>query len=163
MMMMLNTKIPVIMLGDYVGAGVGGNQLNSRVLKNDIKQIKPGVLEENIVVAERTREATGVVRDSFSEVVVRFTKQSASQLYVQAASIKYNQSGKFLCKEIYYGTVTKGVTTPDPTNPFAGMQGMPGMGGFPGMPTSPGGGGQMPGGLDGLNDLIKQMQKGLGQ
>lgn len=159
MLQALNTKIPVMILGDYQGQGIGANQLNLRVVKNDIKQLKPGLLEQDIITQETERKASGEVKNSFSETVIRFTKQNANQLYVQAASIKYRNDGHFLDKVIFYGTVTRGQVMPDATNPFAGMPG--GGGSFPGMPTSPSGGaGGMPG-LDGLNQLIKQMQNGL--
>lgn len=158
MMQALNTKIPVMILGDYQGQGIGANQLNLRVVKNDIKQLKPGLLEQDIITQETERKASGELKNSYSETVIRFTKQNASQLYVQAASIKYRNDGHFLDKVIFYGTVTRGQVMPDAANPFAGM---PGAGSFPGMPTSPSGGaGGMPG-LDGLNQLIKQMQNGL--
>jgi hypothetical protein len=155
----LTTTMPVVVLGEYQGKGVADNQLDSRLMKNDIKQLKPGVLEENIIVQERERKVSGEIKNSFSETVIRFTKTNASQLYVQAASIKYRSDGHFLEKVIFYGTVNRGQTTPDPSNPFAG--GFPGMGSMPGMPTSGQGGAGGMGGLDGLNNLIKQLQNGL--
>lgn len=163
MMQAMNTKIPVVILGDYQGQGIGANMLNLQVVKNDIKQLKPGLLEQDIITREAERKTTGELKNSFSETVIRFTKLNSSQLYVQAASIKYKNDGHFLDKVIFYGTVNRGQTMPDPSQ----MMGMPGLGSFPGMPTSPGGGngapGGLPSGLDGLNDVIRQLQKGLGQ
>jgi hypothetical protein len=157
----MTTKIPVVILGEYQGQGIGANTLNLRMLKNDIKQLKPGTLEENIIVQNQERKAaTGEIKNSISETVIRFTQINANQLYVQAASIKYRNDGHFLSKEIYYGTVNRGQTTMDPTNPFGGGS-FPGMGSIPGMPTSPQGGAGGMGGLDGLNNLIKQLQNGL--
>jgi hypothetical protein len=165
MMQALTTTTPVVLLGDYQGVGIAGSTLNNRTVKNDIKQLKPGVLEQNIVTQENERKPGGEIKQSISETVIRFTKLNPTQLYVQAASLKYRNDGHFLDKVIFYGTVNRGVTTPDPTNPMMGMPQVPGMGSFPGMMTSPSGGNGGSGmpGLDGLNDLIRQMQQGLGQ
>lgn len=149
----LSMGIPVLVLGDLSGVGVTGNALRSTVVKNDIKQLKPGVLEENLVVNENERNArTGQVRNSFSETILRFTKINPTQLYVQAASIKYRNDGHFLEKVIMYGTVNRGVTTPDPAaNPLGGMPGF-GAGSIPGLPSSGGGG------FGDLNQMLKQLQ-----
>lgn len=146
------TTVPVMYLGDLSGAtGVSGNQLNSRVVKNSIKQLKPGLIEQNIVTQESERNAqNGQLRYGFSENVLRFTKLNQNQIYVQVAMLKYRNDGHFLSKVIMYGTVNRGQgQSMDMANPFGGM---PGMGSFPGMPTSPAGG------LNDLNNLIKNLQ-----
>jgi hypothetical protein len=163
--MLLNSTIPVVVLGDYSGQGLVGTTLNQRVVKNTIKQLKPGVLEQDVVCQTSERQQDNAIKNSYVETVYRFTKLNSSQLYVQAATVSYRNDGHFLDKVIYYGTLNRGQVMPDPSsNPFAGMPSMPpGMGSFPGMPTSPGGGNGMPSGLDGLNDVIRELQKGLGQ
>lgn len=127
--------------------GVTGNQLNSQVMKNDITQLKPNVLEECVVTWDNDRNpTTGKVRNSWSESVLRFTRLNSSQLYVQAATVKYRQDGKFENKILMYGTVTRG----------AAQTGMPSMQGFP--MTMPGGGAGGAGGMPGLDQLLKQLQ-----
>ncbi len=149
------TGIPVMYLGDLTGVGVTGNQLSSRVVKNVIKELKPGVLEQNIVAQEAERQKqTGQVRNSYSETVLRFTKINTSQLYVQAATLKYRSDGQFLQKVIMYGTVNRGQNTEN-ANPFSGLPGMSGS--FPGLPSSPSGG---MGGFGDLNKMLKDLQQG---
>jgi hypothetical protein len=98
-----------INLGDIVGGvGVTGNSLNSRVLKNEVKRLANNSIEQVIVTYDRVQNPkTGKVRDSYSESVLRFFKQNNNQLYVQAASVGYNQQGQFEDKIVMYGTVYK--------------------------------------------------------
>lgn len=129
------------------GIGVTGNYLQSRVAKNEIRELKPGVLEQTIVTRDSdTNSKNGKVRQAYSENVLRFTKISPSQLYVQVATVKYNVNGKFENKCIMYGTVNRGQM---------------GMGGFPSLMGVPGqaGGGNMFGGLE---QMINQMNRSLG-
>jgi hypothetical protein len=112
------------------------------VLKNDIRELKPGVLEQNIVVNTQERKAKdGKLVHSVTETVIRFTKLNQSQLYVQAASVQYAKDGQFETKVLMYGTVNRGQASAGP---------LPGA--FPGMPASGGGG------LGDLNNLLKNLQ-----
>ncbi len=107
-------------LGDLTsGVGVTGNALESRLVKNEIKALAPGTLEQQIVTynADRSR-ATGKVRYSYSESVLRFTKMQSDQLYVQAASVDYDRNGRFESKVVLFGTVSRGA----PASPLQEMQ-----------------------------------------
>lgn len=158
MLSTLATGVPVLCLGDITGVGVTGNSLNSRVVKNVIKQLKPGVLEQNIVVQEAERQArTNEVRNSFSESVLRFTKINPNQLYVQAASLKYRKDGHLLEKVLMYGTVNKGQNMGDPSG-MGGMMGFPGMPGMPGAGALPGGSSSPGSGFGALDEMLKQLQ-----
>lgn len=163
--LMLSATIPAVVLGDYEGQGIPGSQLRQHVVKNTIKQLKPGMLEQDVICQMQERQQDGAIKNGYFETIYRFTKLNQNQLYVQAATVNYRNDGRFMDKTIYYGTLNRGQVMPDPSaNPFAGMPNMPqGMGSFPGMPTSPNGSNGMPAGLDGLNDVIRQLQKGLGQ
>jgi hypothetical protein len=148
MLSMLTTTQPMMVLGDLSGAtGVTGNALQNVVVKNDIRQLKQGVLEENLIVQESERHhETGQVKRTYSETVLRFTRLNPRQLYVQAASIKYRHDGHFLSKVIMFGTMTRGVS--GGAYPMGGFPG----GAFPGVnPSGAGGFGQ-------LNDMLKQLQ-----
>jgi hypothetical protein len=127
--------------------GVTGNVLNSQLIKNEIKELKPGVVEQVVVTWDNDRNPTsGKQRYSYSESVLRFTQLSPSQLYVQAAAVKYRNDGKFQNKNLLYGTITRGAGRPSgfPLTP----------GGFgQGLPVMPGGGG-----MPGFNELFKQLQ-----
>ena len=143
MLQSMTASIPVLLLGEASNArGVTGNIFSSQVLKNDIRELKPGVLEQNIVVNTQERKAkNGNLVHSVTETVIRFTKLNPSQLYVQAASVQYAKDGQFETKVLMYGTVNRGQASAGP---------LPGA--FPGMPASGGGG------LGDLNNLLKNLQ-----
>lgn len=115
--MMANMKVPVILHFGYVSTraggmetGVSGNQIEQNVVKNDIRQLAPDVIEEQIVTRNKTVQTAGSGRteQGYTESVLRFTKQSNTQLFVLAASVEYDKSGKFLRKLIMSGTVIRG-------------------------------------------------------
>lgn len=112
-------------LGDLrQGVGVTGNLREARVLKNEIRELKPGVLEQDIVnyTVDVNRES-GRTQKGYAESVLRFYRQGPNKLYVQAATVGYTEKGKFMDKIVLYGTVTRG----------AASSGMPGYSGaFPG-------------------------------
>ena len=112
-------------LGDLEnGVGVTGNQLQSRVVRNDITELAPGVLEQVVVTYNLVRNpTTGKSRYGYSENVVRFTRQTSNKLYVQAATVSYLSNGRFEDKTILYGMVTRGQGTGS-ANPLDGL--MPG-------------------------------------
>jgi len=117
--------------------GVSGNQLEERVVRNIIRELAPGVLEQQIITSEAERNAhTGQLRYGYGESVIRLTKQTSDQLYAQVATVTYTQDRQFRRKIILYGALRRGVvmnTSPDPMAGFGNMLNMPG-----------GGNGQMP-------------------
>lgn len=139
--MMANMKVPVILHFGTVSTsgsmevGVSGNQIDQRVVKNDIRQLAPEVVEEQIVTQNSSVQSGGRSESGYTESVLRFTRQSPTQLYVLAASVDYDRSGKFMRKLIMYGNVVRGQvmnTSPVPTgmgNLTQMMQGMEGGGG----------------------------------
>jgi hypothetical protein len=139
--MMANMKVPVILHFGTVSTsgsmevGVSGNQIDQRVVKNDIRQLAPEVVEEQIVTRNNSVQQGGKAESGYTESVLRFTRQSSTQLYVLAASVDYDAHGKFLRKLIMYGNVVRGQvmnTSPVPTgmgNLSQMMQGMQGSGG----------------------------------
>lgn len=143
--MMANMKVPVILHFGTVSTrgsmevGVSGNQIDQRVVKNDIRQLAPEVVEEQIITRNNSVQSSGQSESGYTESVLRFTRQSSTQLYVLAASVDYDRSGKFLRKLIMYGNVIRGQvmnTSPVPTgmgNMTQMIQGMEGGGGANGM------------------------------
>lgn len=168
---MQNMQVPV-MLALKLGApvqsyehGVTGDKLSKELMKNTLKELGRGYLEQDVVTKDTERGADGRARVGYSESVLRFTRLSESQLYLQAAYVYYNTQAKFQAKYILYGTLNRTygqapATTANPygtqtmPNPFGGM--MPGMGGMGGM-----GGGT--GGAQGLQDAAGALQKMLQQ
>jgi len=158
-------KVPVqLYLGNVqtsgMETGVSGNQLRSTVLKNEIRELSPGVLEEQIVTEEVSRNAqTGAVVKSYGETVLRFTRQSSDQFYVQAAVVTFTDTRRFKRKIILYGTVRKGqVVQQNQPNAMPGMGDLSKMMGVPGAGAGGGAGsGQMPQIPPALQEQLKQM------
>src|SRR5690606_2257638 len=92
--------------------------------KNVIRDLGPGVLEQQIVTKYTSKTQSGKVNSGYDENVMRFTKLPSGQLYVLCAAVKYSSSGKYLSKLIMYGNVDKGRRMQ--TNPYAQMNSMMG-------------------------------------
>jgi hypothetical protein len=142
--------IAVMHLGSLSNAtGPTGNALSAQVVKNDVRQLKEGVLEQDLVTyGQDYNPKTGRTRNSFSETVLRFTRISPNQLYVQAADVNYRPDGHFQNKYLLYGTVNRGQA--------AQIPGMPGM--MPGGMQIPGLTGGNGSGAGGLDQLLKGLQ-----
>jgi hypothetical protein len=158
--MMANMNVPIMLnFGEVTGAmgeeGLSGNAFHSKVLKNSIRELSPSVLEQQIVTSEvQQNKKTGQTRNEYSETVIRFTKQSATQLYVQAASVNYTADKRFERKIILYGTVNHGTVARNNANPLSGS-------GFGNLFSQPGGMQvpNLPGGVD-MNQLQKLLNPG---
>lgn len=181
--MMGNMEAPVVMLHfgkaatDSLQTGVSGNDFRQEVAKNVLRDLAPGVVEEQIITKWVTKTTSGKVNSGYDESVMRFKKVNDSQLYVLLASVKYSSSGKYLSKLIMSGTVDKGRRMQE--NPYGNMNQMMGQmmnqgslqqllgGSGGGRPIQvPQGGIRMPGGAggagnaaDSLNDILKQLNQ----
>jgi hypothetical protein len=116
---------------------VSGNKMRQVVLKNEVRQLGGGAVEEQIVTQTTTWDKrTGRPRVGYGETVVRFSTQSPTVMYVNAASVEYGADKKFLCKMMLYGSIGKGVVmNTDPMSAMTqGMGGLGGTGSFGGMP-----------------------------
>lgn len=159
-------------LGDLTsGRGVTGNELNSQLVKNTLRQLAPNVVEQNVVTRDSDRNPkTGKVKQGYSENVVRFTRQSANQLYVQAATVSYRSDGKFQTKIILYGTLDRssggsysnspygGLNPYGGASPFGASKGNPFGGAFPG-----GGAGGMGASMEAIQKMMQQMSGAAGR
>ncbi len=150
--------VPVIFsFGDIQSSqyakGLSGNEFVQRTLKNQVRELAPNVLEQQIVAeCNEIMRSTGQPRKRYEESVLRFTKVNSQQMYVQAAQVVFGGDRRFQQKIVMYGYVTKGQVAN--TNPYSGMMQMmqPGQSGagqgFPGLSPGQnpfGGGGQSPG------------------
>jgi hypothetical protein len=110
------------------------------LLKNSIRQLAPGVLEEQIITQQTSWDPkTGQAHSGYGESVIRFTARNPQQMYVQAASVNYSASKRFQMKMVFGGWVTKGqVTNTDPMSAMGGMGGMGGIGEIQKMLGQPG-------------------------
>jgi hypothetical protein len=144
-----NMSVPLIMqfgnantVGSAGETSLSGEQFQSAVMKNDIRQLEPGVLEQQIVTRQTYyAKKTNAPRSGYGETVIRFIWRGPTQMYVQAATVEYDGSKRFLTKTVLGGYVQKGQAMN--TDPMSSMQ-MPGMT-IPGM--MPNGSG-MPNGLN---------------
>jgi hypothetical protein len=140
--------------------GVDGGEASARLLKNEIRQLQSGVLEQQIVVEKTERNVkTGAIEKGFDETVIRFTKQSSEQFYVQVATVAYTDTKRYKDKLILYGTVYKGRVAQNNPTVMPGLGDMskllgPGAGGAPG-------GGQLPNmpNMQGAGNIMEQLQK----
>ncbi len=153
-----NMQVPVayaLHLGNLTSAvGVTGNQLQSRLMKNDLKQLRSDVVEQVVVTRDSDRNTqTGTTRLGYSESVLRFTRISSNQLYFQSASVNYQNDGKFLDKVILYGTLNRVAN-----GGTAAVPGLPGLPGFPGAAGQAGGGNVMDA-MRQLQQMMQQMQR----
>jgi hypothetical protein len=153
--MMANMKVPVVLHFGTVSTsgsmevGVSGNQIDQRVVKNEIRQLAPTVVEEQIVTRNSSVQTSGRAEEGYTESVLRFTRQSPTQMYCLAASVDYDASGKFLRKLIMYGNVVRGQvmdTSPYPT----------GMGNMTQV-LQQAGGGAGAGGMAGLSSILNSL------
>ncbi len=166
--MLANMQVPVtysLHLGAPVQAyerGVTGNQLSKELMKNTLKELARGVLEQEVVTKDEDRQTdTGRVQTGYSESVLRFTRISQSQLYLQAAYVYYRNDGKFQAKYMLYGTLNRSYSQPA-AHPYGtpyGAQVSPygGTSPYAGQPNPFGG--MMPGMGGGNGNLQQQMQQ----
>lgn len=167
--MAASMPVPVIFsFGDIQSSqfakGLSGNEFVQRTLRNQVRELAPNVLEQQIVAeCNEIMRATGQPRKRYEESVLRFTKVNAQQMYVQAAQVVYGPDKKFQQKIIMYGYVTKGQQAD--TNPYSGIMPMmqPGQSGFPlmqpgqGFPMmQPGQQLQLPPGFNPLQNMFGQ-------
>jgi hypothetical protein len=94
------------------GTGITGNALHNQVIKNDIRQLGNGIVEQDLVSYNQERNPRdGRMQSGYSEMVLRFYQQAGQQLYVQVASVNYLADGRFKDKILLYGTVQRASST----------------------------------------------------
>ena len=159
--MMGSMKVPIAMrFGDFQSdastPGVSGNSLSISLLSNRIKQLSPGIMEQQMITQENSRIArTGRTYSTYNENVFRFTQRGSSQMYVEVAVVSYDMARRFLRKYVLYGYVNKGAVQQDFSNPYSALQQMMGGSGGAGGMQIPGMGGGSGNPLQQLQDLQK--------
>lgn len=167
---MANMQMPAMYalhLGDLTsGRGVTGNELNSQLMKNTLRQLAPDVVEQNVVTRDSDRNpTTGKMKLGYSESVLRFTRQSSNRLYVQAATVSYRSDGRFQTKIILYGYLDRSSGGAYGANPYGGVNPYGGTNPYgnanPFGGLMPGGaGGGMGGGMQAIEKMMQQMTGG---
>ncbi len=135
--------------------GVTGGQINNSLMKNTIKQLTKGVLEQQVVTRDVETGTNGQVKTGYTESVLRFTQQIGDTLYCQAASVSYDDHGNYLNKVLLAGTLSRGSGGAPNLNPgtavIGGQQGGGGLGDMFGDGSMSSGG---------MTDLFGQGQQG---
>lgn len=169
---MANMQMPAMYalhLGDLTsGRGVTGNELNSQLMKNTLRQLAPDVVEQNVVTRDSDRNpTTGKTKLGYSESVLRFTRQSSNRLYVQAATVSYRSDGRFQTKIILYGYLDRSSGSTYSSNPYGGLNPYGGANPYGGGAANPfggllpgGGNGGMGGGMQAIEKMMQQMTGG---
>ncbi len=157
--MMGNMKVPIaIKFGNFqssaMNPGISGNSFSIGVISNRLKQLSPGIMEQQVITQENVRTKAGKAYSTYSENVFRFTQRGSSQMYVEVASVTYDMARRFMRKMVLYGYINKGSVQQDFSNPYAGLQQMMGGSGAGGMQI-PGMGGGSGNPLQQLQDLQK--------
>lgn len=103
-------------LGDLnSGWGVTGNELNCQLKRNEMKQSNENSVEQQIVTLDTDRNPrTKKSRSGYTENVLSFTRVDKNKLYLQAASVSYDNDGKFQNKVILTGTLNRTDNYPNP-------------------------------------------------
>ena len=103
-------------LGDLnSGWGVTGNELNCQLKKNEMKQSNDNSVEQQIVTLDTDRNPrTKKTRSGYTENVLSFTRVEKNKLYLQAASVSYDNDGRFQNKVILTGTLNRTDNYPNP-------------------------------------------------
>lgn len=159
--MMGNMQVPVaVKFGNFQSTaatpGISGNTFTLGVLSNRLKQLSPGIMEQQVITQENIRTKAGKAYSTYNENVFRFTQRGSSQMYVEVASVSYDMQKRFMRKMVLYGYINKGAVQQDYSNPYAALQQM--MGGGAGgmqMPSMPGMGGGSGNPFQQLQDLQK--------
>ncbi len=162
---MANMQMPAMYalhLGDLSsGRGVTGNELNSQLMKNTLRQLAADVVEQNVVTRDSDRNpTTGKTKLGYSESVLRFTRQSANRLYVQAATVSYRSDGRFQTKTILYGYLDRSSGGAYGSNPYGGVNPYGGANPFGGMLPGGNGAGGMGGSMQAIEKMMQQMTGG---
>ena len=125
-----NMPVPIMFYFGEFRAGtdtneraLSGNAVQQYVIRNTVRQLSQGVIEQQLITqTNEIMRATGQPRKRYTESVLRFTRTSAGQMYVQAAQVTYGGDKKFQEKIVMYGNVAQG--RPVNTNPYSGMMQM---------------------------------------
>jgi len=159
--MMGNMQVPIaIKFGNFQSSAatpsISGNSFSIGVLSNRLKQLSPGIMEQQVITQENIRTKAGKAYSTYNENVFRFTQRGSSQMYVEVASVSYDMSRRFLRKMVLYGYINKGAVQQDYSNPYSAIQQMMGgSGGGMQMPSMPGMGGGSGNPFQQLQDLQK--------
>ncbi len=139
--------------------GITGGTIDNSLMRNNLKELAKGVMENDIVTRDKETGRDGKVKTGYTESVLRFTKQSPTRLFMQAAAVSYDDDGNFLNKVLLSGSIEKGAPVVIPSAEVAGMTipagaGGAGDGGMGAIQQMLGGGGGGAGGLGALQQML---------
>ena len=101
-------KLESFSFGKRYGPSIGGNFVNNDVITNQLRELAPGVVEQDVVTSGTTQSLYGVPESvsSLGESVVRLTKKD-NKLLVVLAYVNYQPDGLCVNKCILSGTLER--------------------------------------------------------
>ncbi|MBX9722489.1 MAG: hypothetical protein K2X81_13910 [Candidatus Obscuribacterales bacterium] len=102
------SRIETFSFGKRYGPSMGGNFINSDIQSNQLRELAPGTVEQDIVTSSTTQSMYGVPEavSSFGESVVRLTRKD-DKLLVSVAYVNYEHDGFCVGKCVLEGTLER--------------------------------------------------------
>ncbi len=95
-------SVPVLYLAGFKSQSLTGNQFQSRVLYNSTRELKPGTVEQDVLIGEWENNAYG----AYHEVVSRFTWYGAKKVYAQIMCADYMADRRAIRRTLLQGWIT---------------------------------------------------------
>ena len=100
----------VVSLGDIKGATFAGGQIQARTMTNSTREVAESTFEQDSLVAQ-TFEAPGKPsQEGYCENAIRFRRMNATQQYVEAVMVNYDDRRQLIMKMIFAGYIQKART-----------------------------------------------------
>jgi hypothetical protein len=102
------SRIESFSFGKRYGPSIGGNFIDSDVLSNQLRELAPGVIEQDIITQGTTHSMYGVAEPatSMGESVVRLTR-NGGKLNISLAYVNYQHDGLCINKCVLEGTLER--------------------------------------------------------
>ncbi len=102
------TRIETFSFGKRFGPSMGGNFIDSDIQSNQLRELAPGTVEQDIVTSSTSRSLYGEPEtlSSFGESVVRLSRKD-DKLIVSLAYVNYQHDGFFVGKCVLEGVLER--------------------------------------------------------
>ncbi len=102
------SRIETFSFGKRYGPSMGGNFINSDIQSNQLRELAPGTVEQDIVTSSTSQSMYGAPEavSSFGESVVRLTRKD-DKLIVSLAYVNYQHDGFCVGKCVLEGTLER--------------------------------------------------------
>jgi hypothetical protein len=97
----------VISLGDIHGPTFAGGQIQAQTLSNSIREVATSAFEQDLLVAQSYAAPMQASETGYCENAIRFRRMSATQQYVEAVMVNYDDRRQFIAKMVFAGYIQK--------------------------------------------------------